>query len=293
VIPLLIDTDSGVDDALALWAALAAEEIRLLAVTVTGGNVPLTQALANTGALLGLARAEVPYHAGAARPLLGDFESARGVHGANGLAGLTLPPGPPPAPGRAPDAIRALLRTSPAPLTLLGLGPATNLALALATEPELAPRIARLVLMTGGATDEGRPEFNARNDPLALAILLGLGLEVVIVPLSLTRAVRLGPADLARFERPGGAVLAAARSMLRSRLAASPGGVTLHDPCALFFLLRPELFTGRPLRLAVALDGAERGATLPLAGLPNVLWLERLDREAFLEALAGALARLP
>jgi inosine-uridine nucleoside N-ribohydrolase len=292
MIPLLIDTDPGVDDALALWAALAAPELSLLAITVTGGNVPLTQALANTGAVLGLARARLPYHAGAARPLLGAFESARGVHGGNGLAGLLLPPGPPPASGRAADVIRQVLRTHPAPVTLLGLGPATNLAIALAAEPELASRVSRLVLMAGGETEDGRPEFNSRNDPLALAILLDLGLEVTLVPLSCTQSVRLTAADLARFERPGGAVLAAARSMLRAGLAAR-GTITLHDPAALFAITQPELFTMRRVRLGVRLEGARRGALDIGEGPPNAFLAESIAREAFLDALAASLARLP
>jgi inosine-uridine nucleoside N-ribohydrolase len=145
-------------------------------VTVAGGNVGLAHTLRNARALVGLAGKAVPVVAGAERPLLGSFEDAAYAHGEDGLAGVTLPEGPAAAPGIAADAIRAALRAAgPSGLTLVGIGPATNLALALATEPALLANVAEIVLMTG-AWGEGNvtpaAEFNAWSDPEALAVVL-------------------------------------------------------------------------------------------------------------------------
>src|SRR5690606_27117445 len=120
-----------------------------------------------------------PVVAGADRPLLGAFKADVRVHGHDGLAGIRLPEGPPATPGVAADAIRDTLRqAAPNSVTLLGIAAATNLALALATEPDLADRVAEIVLMTG-AVGEGNwtagAEFNAAMDPEALAILLAAG----------------------------------------------------------------------------------------------------------------------
>ena len=124
----IIDTDPGTDDAVALWLALGSAVLDVRLVTVAGGNVGLAHTLRNARAIVGLAGRDVPVVAGAEGPLLGAFRSETQVHGADGLAGVALPEGPPATPGIAADAIRALLRAEPR-VTLIGIGPATNLAL--------------------------------------------------------------------------------------------------------------------------------------------------------------------
>jgi len=188
--PVIIDCDPGTDDAIALLLAFASPELDVRAVTVAGGNAGLHRTLPNALALAALARSPVPVHPGADRPLLGRFTDAATIHGSDGLGGISLPPGGLPAPGPAADAIRTILREAPGPVTLIGIGPATNLALALATEPALLPKVAEIVLMTG-AWAEGNitpaAEFNAWSDPEALAILLATNRPATLATLELTR----------------------------------------------------------------------------------------------------------
>ena len=286
-LPVIIDCDPGTDDALALLLALGSPALDVRAITVAGGNAGLDRTLANARAIIGLTGADVPVYAGADRPLLGRFHDEARVHGADGLAGVELPPGPPAAPGVAADAIRTLLRAADAPITLIGLAPCTNFALALATEPALARAVGAIVLM-GGAWGEGNAtpaaEFNALGDPEALAILLGLGVPVTLAVLEVTSQVLATPARLAALEQdalaiarsscssslsgrviqtsgdaasghhaPGegpGRALAAARA-IQGRVPPSRrmggAGAPLHDPCAVAFVIAPSLFHGRAL----------------------------------------------
>jgi purine nucleosidase len=304
---VLVDCDPGTDDAIALWLALASPEIALQLVSVAGGNAGLERTLPNARAVLGLAGARGPVVAGADRPLIGRFRSEAAVHGADGLGGVVLPPGPPAAPGLAVDAIRAALRAAaPAGVTLLGLGPATNFALALAAEPELAGRVAEIVLMTG-ALGEGNwtaaAEFNAAMDPEALAVLLASGPPVTLATLDLTAQALVTPARLdALRATPGGRCLRAAVEILA---AVPPSrrfgfrGAALHDPCAVAWLVAPRLFATRAVAAAVVLEGPERGRTRidrwgrDEAAPRNALFLESLDADGFFALLAERLARLP
>jgi purine nucleosidase len=304
---VILDCDPGTDDAVALWLALAGPELDLRLVTVAGGNAGLPSTLANARAVLGLAGARVPVVAGADRPLLGAFEPELRVHGTDGLAGVVLPEGPLAEPGIAADAIRAVLRAAaPASVTLLGLAPATNLALALASEPALADRVAEIVLMTG-ALGEGNwtpgAEFNAAMDPEALAILLASGRPVTLATLELTAQALVTPARIAALRGlPGGRCLAACADILQAippsrRLGGL--GHALHDPCAVAWLLAPALFTTRDVAVVVECgDGPGRGRThidrWNRGGAPaHARLLERLDADGFFRLLGERIARLP
>jgi purine nucleosidase len=304
---VILDCDPGTDDALALWLALGSPEIDLRMVTVVGGNAGLERTVANASAVLGLARSTVPLVPGADRPLRGRFAGDGLVHGENGMAGVILPPGPPAVPALAADAIRALLRAAPpGDTTLVGIGPATNLALALATEPELANRVQEIVLM-GGAWGEGNwtpsAEFNAASDPEALDILFALGVPTTLVTLDLTSQALLTPARLEVIRQLGnGACLRAACEILAAvppsrRLGGA--GHPLHDPCALAWLVAPGLFRTR--MAAVQVDcghGPARGRTHVdrwghSGAEPHVTLPEVLDVEGFFRLLGERLSRLP
>lgn len=303
---VVIDCDPGTDDALALWLAASSPELDVRLVTVVGGNAGLERTLPNARAVLGLAGSGVPVVAGAARPLLGQFRSEPRVHAADGLGGVKLPEGPPAAPGLASDAIRDLLRASaPGEITLVGLGPVTNLALALATEPALAGRVREIVLMSG-AWGEGNwtpaAEFNAASDPEALAVLLGSGVPLTLVTLELTAQALVTPARLAALPDAPGGCLRAARAVMGSvppsqRLGG--GGFPLHDPCAVALLVRPGLFSLRPAELRVECgDGAGRGRThLDLwsrsGRAANAAVAVSLDADGFFELLGERLGALP
>ncbi|NMJ39746.1 cysteine hydrolase [Roseomonas sp. JC162] len=300
----LIDTDPGTDDAVALWLALASPEIDLRLVTVAGGNVGLGHTLRNARAIVGLSGRDVPVVAGAEGPLLGAFRSETQVHGADGLAGVALPEGPPPAPGIAADAIRALLRAE-ARVTLIGIGPATNLALALATEPALAAKVEEIVLMTG-AWAEGNitpsAEFNAWSDPESLAMLLGSGRPVTLATLELTGQALVTPDRIAALRAAGGrrCLDAAARIMGGVPPSRRFGhrGHPLHDPCAIAWLLAPQLFTTREVHVHVECAGVARGRTVVdrwdrSGQAPNARLLETLDADGFFALLTERLAALP
>ncbi|MCW3475613.1 nucleoside hydrolase [Limobrevibacterium gyesilva] len=304
---IVIDCDPGTDDAIALFLALASPELDVRLVTVVGGNVGLDRTLANARALVGLAGAGIPVIGGADRALLGSFVAEPRVHGQNGLGGVVLPDGPPAAPGVASDAIRALLRqAAPDEITLVGIGPATNLALALATEPALTDRVAEIVLMTG-AWSEGNvtpaAEFNAWNDPAALAVVLACGRPVTLATLELTAQALCTPSWLDTLRaHPGGACLRAAHAIMSSvppsrRLGGK--GHPQHDACAVGWLVAPGLFTHRAVHASVDLGpGPCRGRTVidrwgRLPDPPNARLLETLDPAAFFALLAERIAALP
>ena len=305
-IPVILDCDPGTDDALAILLALASPELDVRAVTVAGGNVGLDRTLANARALVGLTGRRIPVHPGAARPLLGAFTSETRVHGENGLGGVVLPDGPAPEAELAADAIRRIIRASPDPITLIGIGPATNLALAVMTEPAVLGNVARIVLMSG-AWAEGNvtpaAEFNAWSDPEALAVLLATGVQVVFATLELTAQALATPARIEAMRVLGqGRCLQAACDIqatvpMSRRLGGA--GAPLHDPCAIAWLIRPDLFTTRACSAAMDLGpGPSRGRTLidrwDRTGAPhNALLLETLDAPGFFALLGERLASLP
>jgi purine nucleosidase len=220
---LLIDVDTGIDDALALLHACAAPEAEVLAVTTLSGNVGLAKATRNTRAVLALAgRADIPVYPGAGRPLVRDSNDASDVHGGTGLGHAVLPEPPPTGEaGHAVDQIVALAKAHRGELVLVPTGPLTNIAAALTREPDLAKWLKRIVLMggafLGGGNTTPAAEFNIWYDPEAARVVFrAFGLEgaapLVAVGLDVTRQVRLLPAHLER---------------LSARIAASPRGAAL------------------------------------------------------------------
>jgi purine nucleosidase len=226
------------------------------------------------------------------------------VHHDNGLGGVVLPPGGPPQAGIAADVIRDILRTAPEPVTLVGIGPATNLALALVTEPALNIHVREIVLMSGGwqrGNITPAAEFNAFSDPEALAILLGTGHPVVFAALELTDQALATPERIAAWrDLRGGRCLKAAcdiQSAVPPSKRLGGRGAALHDPCAIAWLLRPGLFSARPGHVSVDLaPGSDRGRTrLDISGrdTQNALVLETLDADGFFALLGERFASLP
>jgi inosine-uridine nucleoside N-ribohydrolase len=303
-IPVILDCDPGTDDALAILLALASPELSVVAITVAGGNVGLAHTLRNACALTALAASKTPVHAGADRPLLGAFVSATAIHGDNGIGGVALPDGDPPAAGLAADTIRKILRNAPEPVTLVGIGPATNLGLALTTEPALAANVAQIVLMSG-AWAEGNvtpaAEFNAWSDPESLAIVLKCGRPIVFATLELTAQALVTPARIAAWRSLGNGQCLKAACDIQATVPPFPrlGGAPLHDPCAVAWLIRPDLFTTRACSVRIDLgSGPSRGRTLidrwarsnePL----NAAVLETIDGPRFFDLLGQRLAQLP
>ena len=271
MIPVLVDCDPGLDDALALLLVLGSPELELRGVTTVAGNQTLDRTTENALQVLELAgRGDVPVSAGAHRPLASELVVADDAHGASGLGRLVLPaPKTGPVEQRAVDFLAEQLRASEEPVTLFALGPLTNVALLLALEPDAAARIDRLVLM-GGAIAEGNQtasaEFNIWTDPEAAARVFESGLDVTMVGLDVTNRAVLTPADANRL-RSGGPVGRAAAEMLDFYLgfyeeAYEHGGAPIHDVLAIAHVLRPELLTMQDRHVEIELSGICRGRTV-------------------------------
>jgi purine nucleosidase len=261
---VIFDTDPSPDDAVAFLAALASPaELEVLAITTVAGNVGVALTSKNARKALELAkRSDIPVYAGAQAPLLRPLVTAEHVHGRTGFDGYDLAePRTPLAPGFAPEAIVELVMARPPKtVTLACLAPLTNIALALAREPRLAAHLAGIVLM-GGALSEGgnitpAAEFNFYVDPEAAARVFSSGAEITMIPLDCTHQALLTDARLAVLRNAGTAVGTAFYHLLEwnKRFDRSkygwPGG-PLHDPTVTAYLLAPQLFTGRRVRVDV------------------------------------------
>jgi pyrimidine-specific ribonucleoside hydrolase len=274
--PLILDTDPGVDDAVALVLALRSPELDVRAVTVTFGNVGLEHTLPNARRLVALAgRPEVPVARGAARPLVHpQLERAARWHGADGLGGRAeaLPEMAPLDPRPAVELMADVLRAAPEPVTIAAIGPLTNCAVLLAAHPELADRIGRFVIMGGslrGGNTAGAAEFNVYADPEAAhRVLTQPEVPVTLVPLDLTLRCAADADWVAGLAAggPTGAVLADVIAAYRVAFREHYGrdAVALHDAVALLEAIRPGVLHTTPLPLLVACDlGPARGVVVP------------------------------
>ncbi|MGY1793576.1 nucleoside hydrolase [Geodermatophilus sp. SYSU D00525] len=307
--PLVIDTDPGIDDALAILLALASPEVDLRLVTTTHGNVDLAQTTENALRVLHLAgRSDVPVAAGAADSLVfPQPERAGHVHGATGLGGVELPPSPAAVdPRPAVVALAELLLASEEPVTVAAIGPWTNVALLLATYPEAAERIDRLVLMGGSAGRGGNvtaaAEFNVWSDPEAAARVLGSTVPTVLVGLDVTLPTVLDEDGVARFAAAGpvGKTAAAILQQYLDHARTSYGvtGVVVHDALALTEAIVPG--TLGTVRRDVVVDtttGPARGQTLvdrrAVSSSPTAVDVaETVDSPAAVEFLVSRLADL-
>jgi len=308
---IVIDTDPGIDDAVAILLALASPELEVLGIAAVAGNIPLALAERNARSLCALAgRPEIPVYAGCSRPMGRALVTAEHVHGPSGLGSLLLPP--PSAAGGAGHGVDFLidtvLREPPHTVTVCALGPLTNIGMALVKAPEIAGRMRELVLMGGASRALGNmtaaAEFNIYVDPHAADLALASGIPVTMVPLDLTHQVLTGPARLAPLaalpNRCGRAVaeLLGPGAAQRSARFAGPG-LPLHDPCVIAWLLAPELFDGDTVNVAV-----ETASPLTL-GMTVVDWCGRsgrpvnarvlhgIDADGFYALLTDRLAALP
>jgi pyrimidine-specific ribonucleoside hydrolase len=307
--PLVIDTDPGIDDALAILLALASPEVDLRLVCTVHGNVELAQTTENALRVLHLAgRSDVPVAAGARDSLVyRQPERAGHVHGDTGLGGVVLPASPAAVdPRPAVVALADLLMTSETPVTVAAIGPWTNIALLLATYPEAADRIGRLVLMGGSAGRGGNvtaaAEFNVWADPEAAQRVLGSAVPTVLVGLDVTLPTVLDAEGIARFAaagRVGGTAAAILQQYLdHARTAYGTAGVVVHDALALTEAIAPG--TLGTVRRDVVVDttlGAGRGQTLvdrrTVSDSPTAVDVaESVDSPAAVEFLVGRLEAL-
>lgn len=307
---LIIDCDPGVDDAVGLLLAFASPELDLLAVTTVAGNVSLERTTRNARLLRQIAgRQDVPVFAGAKRPLRRDPADAGDFHGAEGLGSLeTFEPAAPATPGPAPKAIVEAVMARPAgSVALAVMGPMTNLALALRTEPALAARLGPVVVM-GGARSEGgnitaSAEYNIWADPDAAAEVFASDCRVTVLGLDATHQVRATADRIGVIEALPGDCARTAASLLRfsqdvERRIVGWEWAPLHDPCTVAWLLKPELFRAVPARIEVETESElTRGHTaVEFRVEPETArhsWVVEADAEGVFDLIAERLERSP
>lgn len=307
---IIIDCDPGVDDAVMLLLALAAgDALDIAGITTVAGNVGIALTTRNACVVRDIAaRPQVPVYAGCARPLRRTPVEAGHFHGVSGLGTLPIAPfcGAPEA-GHAVDFIIAtLLAAAASSVTLVATGPLTNIAVALAREPDIRRGLRGIALM-GGARSEGgnitaSAEYNIHADPDAAAAVFGSGCAVTVFGLDATHQVRATPARVEAVRAIGSrAALAAADLLGFSNALPANGpaaiGAPLHDPCPIAWLLRPEAFRFRPCHVDV-----ETGSPLTLGHTAvefrsapprtqNVQWAVYADGETVFDLLTATLSR--
>lgn len=293
--PALVDTDPGIDDALALLLAWGSPEIRVEVVTTVAGNVPVPLATTNLLRLIMLRRpTPLPIVAeGAAAPLRRPLRTAEGYHGADGLGELEpwgaiveMPPAP-----AGWEMIARTARRHGADLTLVALGPLTNVALALERDPPALAGVGRIVVMGGAVDVPGNvtpsAEFNMHVDPDAAARVLSAGLPVDLVPLDATRQARLERAQLAQALAGAPPALAERVAAFTERALRMDGGrMVLHDPLAVGVAVDDTLVRWERARIEVGGDGQTRR----VAGAPNCRIAREVDAGRFLAMFLARLA---
>ena len=308
---IIIDTDPGQDDAVAILLALASpEQIEVLGITCVAGNVPLALTARNARMVCELAgRPDIPVFAGCDRPLGRALVTAEHVHGKTGLDGPSLPePQMPLQSQHAVDFIIDTVRSNPpGTITLCPLGPLTNIATALARAPDIAPRLQEIVLMGGAYFEVGNitpaAEFNIYVDPQAAQAVFAAGVPLVVMPLDVTHKALVTAERNAAFRNLGTPVGIAVAQMTEfferyDREKYGSLGAPLHDPCVTAYLLAPHLFSGRRVNVEIE-TGSELTMGMTVADWwrvtdrpANATFMGQIDADGFFALLTQRLARL-
>lgn len=309
---IIIDTDPGQDDAVAILLALASpQEIEVLAITAVAGNVPLPLTQKNARIVCELAgRPDIPVHAGCDAPMKRPLVTAEYVHGKTGLDGPVLPdPVMPLADQHAVEMIIDTLRAhAPGTITLCPLGPLTNIATAFERAPDIVERVQEIVLMGGAYFEVGNvtpaAEFNIYVDPDAARIVFASGAPITVMPLDVTHKALVtqerNDAFRALGNRTGIAVAEMTEFFERyDREKYGSLGAPLHDPCVTAYLIRPELFTGRHVNVEIE-TRSELTLGMTVADwwgvtdrAPNATFMGDIDADGFFALLTQRLALLP
>lgn len=306
-IPILMDVDTGVDDAIAIMLALSSEKLDVLGITTVAGNQTLDKTTRNTLQILELTgRTEIPVAAGAAQPLFIPLKTAGNIHGENGLGDVSLPP--PVKKAEAVDAAalqKTLIEASPDPVTLVPTGPLTNIAILLESYPHLKNKIEKIVLMGGGAfRGNATPsaEFNIYTDPEAAHIVFEAGIPIVMCGLDVTMQAVVYDRefqDFADLGNPEGIFISKIfqyYSRSYKRVRSLQNGCAVHDAVTIMYLIEPEIMEGKKAKVEVDVSSAETyGCTVAdlrpdhPSDEANALVMLGIDREKFLDKLLTAI----
>lgn len=284
---IIIDTDPGQDDAVAILLALASpEDMTVLGITAVAGNVPLALTQKNARIVCELAgKPEIKVFAGCDRPLQRPLVTAEHVHGKTGLDGPTLPdPKMPLQDQHAVDfIIETIMQEEAGTVTLCVLGPLTNIATAFQKEPKIVARVQEIILMGGAYFEVGNitptAEFNIYVDPKAADIVFKSGIKLTVMPLDVTHKVLVTKERNDAFRNLHSSVGTAVAEMTDfferfDKEKYGSNGAPLHDPCVTAYLIRPELFSGRHINVEI-----ETTSELTL-GMSVADWWRVSDRPA-------------
>ena len=296
---ILLDTDPGIDDALALLLALASPEVHLEAITTTHGNVPVELTTRNALALLELAgQSNIPVARGSAHALLRPLVDASHVHGHTGLGYATLPePRTRPVPQHAADLLVERIQAAPGELTLVAVGPLTNLALAVRRTPAIAGQVREVLIMGGALRVPGNvtptAEFNIYADPHAAQVVLHAGWPIKLVALDVTNITAVTREQVQALVVGGNSIARCIEQMAQYYFevfgpATGNTLLRLHDPLCLAAAIRPDFLTWEPVYVEVELTGTHTfGETVayfqrPTAPPPNVQASVGVDAAGFI-----------
>ena len=310
--PIIIDTDPGQDDAVAILLALASPaELEVLGIVAVAGNVPLALTQRNACIVCELAgRPDVPVYAGCERPMQRDLVTAEYIHGKTGLDGPTLPePTMKLQPQHGVDYLIETIRRSEAgTITLCTLGPLTNVGMALVKAPDIVPKVREIVMMGGAYFEVGNTtpaaEFNIYVDPHAADLVLRSGIPVTMIPLDVSHKALTTAPRIQRFRALGTRCGRAVAEMLEfferhdvEKYGADGG--PLHDPGVIAYILEPDLYSGRkvnvtietasPLTLGMTVADWWRVTDRP----PNATFMNDVDADGFYDLLTERIATLP
>lgn len=309
---LILDTDPGQDDALALLLALASpEELHLLGVSCVAGNVPLALTSRNARLVCEIAgRPDVAVYAGCSRPMVRPLVTAEYVHGSTGLDGYDW--GEPTIELQPQHAVTWLVETLRAApdrsVTVCTIGPMTNLATAMVLEPTIITKISELVVMGGAYWEGGNrtpvAEFNIYVDPHAAAVVVSSGLPLTVMSLDVTHRALMSQAWIAALRRLGTPVGESAAGMLSfferfDEAKYGTAGGPLHDPHTIAYLLAPALYGGKEVHLAIETSSElTMGQTVVdwwgvTGKAPNCRWINEVDADGYFALLLERLAHLP
>jgi purine nucleosidase len=308
---IIIDTDPGQDDAVAILLALASPELDVLGVTTVAGNVPQPLVTENALKLVELAgRPEVPVYAGCVRPMVRELFTAEYVHGPTGIDGADLPE--PAVSVREQHAVDFIVDTcmaaEPASVTLCPVGPLTNIATAIVKEPGIVPRIREIALMGGGFFEGGNTtpvaEFNIYVDPHAAHLVFGSGIPITVFPLDVTHKALVLSADIEALRAMATTVGDAVVGMLgfyerHDMEMYGMAGAPLHDPCVIAYLIEPGLFSGKHVHVDIEIDSELTiGQTVVdwwgvTGNTPNATVMSDIDSSAFMRLVIDRVGRLP
>lgn len=259
--PIIIDTDPGIDDAVAIAIALFSDQLDVKLITTVAGNVGLDATTENALRLMAYYGCDVPVARGAAEPLIRDYEDATDIHGKTGMEGFDFPD---PKTSlllkeHAIDAMRRTIMESDRKVTIVPIGPLTNVALLLKVYPEVKARIGRIVLM-GGSTTRGNKgvmaEFNIHSDPEAAAIVFKAGVPITMAGLNVGWEALVLPEDSAKLPAMGKVGTMAYDLFKKYRGGSFKTGLKMYDPCAVACLLAPGLFEFQDTYVGVELAGS-------------------------------------